>query len=237
MSCGVPDRVAVAVTAVCTAALGAVVLVLGATNPPTPAAITTDRLGPDSGELVADYLARADESLEGPDGEDVRWALVSFDSEVTTSQADTTVQAVHTDTVNPGTGNPNTAISQVWFRVPIDRVQTPIVAVGVAGAESIARSPGYAAARLYGTTGEWDRQGRIDAVSAYRLAQDCACVVGVTVRGPQSDLAALAAVPGVRAVEALPADAVYGRFAVRPLLPEQTVAVTPGPDDGDVPER
>ncbi|MFF0817064.1 hypothetical protein ACFYVR_18175 [Rhodococcus sp. NPDC003318] len=217
-----PDRTAGVVAATCAAGLAAAVLVLGATNPPTPKAITTDRLGPDSGELVADYLARAAESLDGS-SQETSWGLVAFDTEVTATAADDLTGDV--------------PISQLWFRVPVERVQTPIVAVGVAGAESIARAPGYAAARLYGTTGEWDRQGRIDAVSAYRLAQDCACVVGATVRGPQSELAALAEVPGVRAVEALPADAVFGRFAVRPLLPEQTVAVTPGPDDGEVPER
>ncbi|GAA4480432.1 hypothetical protein GCM10023094_26950 [Rhodococcus olei] len=221
------DRIAAAVAAVCAAGLVAVVLVLGAANPPRQAPIATDRLGPDSGELVADYLARASASVD-PTGTDPRWALVTFTTEVTATQAASLVGAAGTD---------DAAISQLWFRVPIDRVQTPIVAVGVAGAESIARAPGYAAAQLYGTTGEWDRQGRIDAVSAARLGENCACALAATIRASQRDLAAVAAVPGVRAVEALPADAVFGRFAVRPLLPEQTLAVTPGPDDGEVPER
>lgn len=222
MSCGVRDRVAAAIAAACALVLAAVVLALGVANPPEPAPITTDRLGPDSGELVADYLTRAAATLE-PGAADVRWGLVGFDTEVTAEQA--------------GILLGDDVITQLWFRVPIDRVQTPIVPVGVAGADSIARAPGYAAAQLHGTTGEWDRQGRIDAVSASRLAGNCACVVAATVRAPQSDLAALGAVPGVRSVEALPGDAVFGRFAVRPLLPEQTVTVVPGPDDGEVPER
>lgn len=232
MSCGVSDRITAAVAAVCAVGLVAVVLVLGAANPPRRAPVATDRLGPDSGELVADYLARAAASVD-PTGTDPRWGLVTFTTEVTATQAASLVGAAGTDAA----GTDDAVISQLWFRVPIDRVQTPIVGVGVAGAESIARSPGYAAAQLYGTTGEWDRQGRIDAVSAARLGENCACALAATIRASQRDLAAVAAVPGVRAVEALPADAVFGRFAVRPLLPEQSVAVTPGPDDGEVPER
>jgi hypothetical protein len=40
---------------------------------------------------------------------------------------------------------------------------------------------------------------------------------------------------GVRAVEALPPDAVSGKFAVEPLLPEYIDVVGPLPDDGPVP--
>lgn len=227
MSCGVPDRIATVAAVVCAVALAVVVVVLGVENPPTPRPVSTDSLGPDAGEPVADYLARASVTLDeaAVDGADSgpRWGLVTFDDEVTATDADALTGDVR--------------ISQVWFRVPIDRVQTPIVPVGVAGAESVARASGLAAAQLHGTTGEWDRQARVDAVSASRLTQDCACVVAVTVRAPLTELVALSDVAGVRSVEALPADAVFGRFAVRPLLPEQTEAVTPGPDDGEVPER
>lgn len=216
------DRVGAAIAAGCAAALAVTVVALGAANPPARTPVGTDVLGPNPGERVAGYLARAAETVVA-DGPEARWALVSFDTEVTASGAQSLLGAV--------------PASELWFRVPIDRVQTPIVGVGVAGAESVARAPGYAAARLNGAATGSDRSGRVAAVSAHRLAQDCACVVAATVRAPQRDLAALAEVDGVRVVEALPADAVFGRFAVRPLLPEQTVAVTPGPDDGEVPER
>ncbi|MFD4293972.1 hypothetical protein ACFWPA_11885 [Rhodococcus sp. NPDC058505] len=217
-----PDRIGAAITAVCAAGLAATVVALGVANPPTPRTVGTDVLGPDPGEQVAGYLTRAADSVAAA-GPDVRWALVSFDTEVTASGA----QALLGDV----------GASQLWFRVPIDRVQTPIVAVGVAGAASVARAPGYAAARVAGAASTDDRAGRIAAVSASRLAGDCACVVAATVRAPQDDLLALAAGEGVWAVEALPADAVFGRFAVRPLLPGQSGTVAPGPDDGAVPER
>ncbi|MFE3289863.1 hypothetical protein [Rhodococcus sp. NPDC059234] len=218
-----PLRAGVATTVACAVALVVLVLLLGVLTPPRPSSIATDRLGPDSGEPVADYLDRARTSLADLDGASQRWALVSFDPEQTAAQAYRTAGGVR--------------VSQVLFRVPLDRVQTQLIVVDVAGEESVLRAPAVAAGRLSGSTGEWDRQGRVDAVSASRLAQDCPCVVGLTVRGDPDRLRELAAAPGVRAVEALPADAVFGRFAVNPLLPEQTQAASPGPDDGEVPAR
>lgn len=47
-------------------------------------------------------------------------------------------------------------------------------------------------------------------------------------------MGALRSTSAVRAVEALHADAVFGRFAIRPLLPEHAETVSPGPDDGAV---
>jgi hypothetical protein len=213
----------VATTVACAVALVVLVLVLGAATPPRPSSIATDRLGPDSGEPVSGYLDRARASLADPAAPGPRWALVSFDREQTAAQAYRTADGVR--------------VSQMLLRVPLDRVQTPLVVVDVAGEESALRAPAVAAGRLFGSAGEWDRQARIDSVSAARLAQDCPCVVGLTVHGDPDALRALAAAPGVRAVEALPADAVFGRFAVTPLLPEQTQTASPGPDDGEVPAR
>ena len=56
------------------------------------------------------------------------------------------------------------------------------------------------------------------------------------VRADLPRLNAVAALPGVRAVQALPADAVSGGFAVNPLLPAQSELAVPGPDTGPVPE-
>ncbi|KAF0963683.1 hypothetical protein [Rhodococcus sp. T7] len=212
-----------AVPAVLTAVvLIAVTVVLGALNPVRRAPVSTDTLGPDNGEVVAGYLARADRSLDEADGRQERWALVSFTRPVTT------------ETVRDAASG--TRVSQVLFRVPLDRVQTPLVPVSVAaGDAALARASDLAAGRAQAMTGETARQAQIAAVSSAELARNCACVIGVVVRGDQDALAALRSEPDVRAVEALGADAVAGRFAVRPLLPEQVETVAPGPDDGVVP--
>ena len=212
-----------AVPAVLTAVvLIAVTVVLGALNPVRRTPVSTDTLGPDNGEVVADYLARADRSLDEADGRQERWALVSFTRPVTT------------DTVRDAASG--TRVSQVLFRVPLDRVQTPFVPVSVAaGDAALARASDLAAGRAQAMTGETERQAQIAAVSSAELAGNCACVIGVVVRGDHDALAALRSEPDVRAVEALGADAVAGRFAVRPLLPEQVETVAPGPDDGVVP--
>ncbi|SDE25950.1 hypothetical protein [Rhodococcus tukisamuensis] len=220
------DRTRSAATAGCVLALVALVVVLGVLNPPQRPPVATDRLGPDSGEPVAQYLDRAAAGLADLDTGTAtaeHWALVSLTTERTAPDAYRLAAGVR--------------VSELLFRVPLDRVQTPLVVVGVAGERSAARAAAVAAGRMQGSAGEWDRQAQIDAVSAARLSADCACVVGLTVRGDPASLRALAATPGVRSVEALPADAVFGRFAVVPLLPGQTETVAPGPDDGEVPRR
>ncbi|MFC9833500.1 hypothetical protein ACFVKB_06705 [Rhodococcus sp. NPDC127530] len=200
----------------------AVTVVLGALHPVRRAPVSTDTLGPDNGEVVADYLARAGRSLDAADGLREHWALVSFTRPVTT------------EVVRDVTSG--TRVSQVLFRVPLDRVQTPLVPVSVAaGDAALARASVLAAGRAQAMTGETERQAQIAAVSSAQLARNCACVIGVVVRGDHDALTALRSAPDVRAVEALGADAVAGRFAVRPLLPEQVEIVVPGPDDGVVP--
>ena len=89
-------------------ALIAVTVVLGALHPVRRAPVSTDTLGPDNGEVVADYLARADRSLDAPDARREHWALVSFARPVTTE--------VVRDAAS------GTRVSQVLFRVPLDRV-------------------------------------------------------------------------------------------------------------------
>lgn len=209
-----------------TVALAAVVVFLGVANPPQPGRVGTDALGPESGELVASYLERADASLTNADADagesGPRWALASFEAPITTSGL--------LDVVG------DLRVSQVLFRVPVERVQTPIVAVPVPDNDvAVARAPAVAAARLQAGIVGHDRSSQVAAYSADRLSAGCACVVGATVRGSLDQLRALAAVPGVRAVEALPGDAVAGAFSVNPLLPTQTASVVPGPDDGTVP--
>ncbi|WP_181783622.1 hypothetical protein [Pseudonocardia pini] len=62
----------------------------------------------------------------------------------------------------------------------------------------------------------------------------CACVVALVVEADRAGLDRLAASPGVRAVEAAPVGVTPAELALSPLLPEQTVAAGPVPDDGPV---
>ncbi|MBF6471506.1 MULTISPECIES: hypothetical protein [Nocardia] len=201
-------------------ALGALVFALGALNPPYRAPVSTDRLGPDRGEQVADYLARSGDSLNAQDDEQ-HWALVSFTEPLVPEQI-----PAHSGSLR---------IAQVLYRVPIPRVQTPLVVVPVPeGIAAAVDSAPYAAWLLPRPAD--DRSARVVEVSAARLRGGCACVVGLVVRGTPAQLRNLAAQNGIRAVQALPADAVAGSFAVAPLLPDYRDVVLPGPDDGPVPQ-
>ena len=54
--------------------------------------------------------------------------------------------------------------------------------------------------------------------------RNCACVFGALVRGKARDLAALPALPGIRAVDIGGGD--VDTLQIQPLLPEQKVTVT-----------
>ncbi|MDJ0393108.1 hypothetical protein QMK17_07160 [Rhodococcus sp. G-MC3] len=198
-------------------------LVVGAANPLPHPVVSTDALGPDNSETVADYLGRARAGLADLAGDpDLHWALVSFDSSSSPEQV-----------AQVATGE---RVAQVLVRVSIDRVQTQVIAIGVSGSpESILESENAAATTLQGSVGQWDRQSRIDAASAPRLAAGCYCVVGLIVHAAADALLSMQAKPGVRVVEALPQGATAGKFAVRALLPDYVDVVGPLPDDGPVP--
>ncbi|WP_227982971.1 hypothetical protein [Nocardia spumae] len=199
------------------------VVVLGWARPPRPSVLGTDRLGPDSGEPVADYLDRARESLSGDDAA-ARWALVTLRT------------GLGTDDVVDVVAGPR--ISQLLYHVPIDRVYTPVITVPVpAGAAAARAAQAAAAGAMDHVQADDDRSRRIAAVLAARLRAGCPCAVNLVVRGTLAQLRALAAHSAVRSVQALPPDAAAGAFAVLPLLPEQTDTVTPGPDDGAIPDR
>ncbi|AHH17184.1 hypothetical protein NONO_c23880 [Nocardia nova SH22a] len=199
-----------------------VVVVLGWAQPPRPGAIATDRLGPDSGERVADYLERAEATLPGGDT-DPHWALVTLRNGLTT---DAVVGAVA-----------GLRVSQVLYHVPLDRVYTPVIVVPVAaGTDAVQAAQPAAAGAMDHVLNSDDRSRRIAAVSAARLRSGCACAVNLVVRGTLAQLRGLAAHEAIRSVEALPPDAAAGTFAVLPLLPGQLDVVAPGPDDGEVPQ-
>nr|WP_322002370.1 hypothetical protein [Rhodococcus qingshengii] len=208
----------------------AAVVGVGFANPvPTPP-IRTDTLGPDSGEAVPDYLDRARDSVASVDGP--VWALVSFTKPLTVDEVITSTSSVQV----PGAEVSGVRVSRVMFRVPIERVQTPLMSVPVPdNDESVRRSPGVAATRLVSLGGDSDRQQQVALASAKQLSAGCACAVGVLVRATPEGLEAIEHDSNVRAVEALPSDASPWLAAVRPLLPEYVDVVAPGPDDGPVP--
>lgn len=208
----------------------AAVVGVGFANPvPTPP-ITTDTLGPDSGEAVPGYLERARDSVASVDGP--VWALVSFTKALTVDEVITSTSSVQV----PGAEVSGVRVSRVMFRVPIERVQTPLMSVPVPdNDEAVRRSPGVAATRLVSLGGDTDRQQQVALASAKQLSAGCACAVGVLVRATPEGLEAIEHDSNVRAVEALPSDASPWLAAVRPLLPEYVDVVAPGPDDGPVP--
>ena len=215
----------------------ALVVILTAlrTELPRSAGVMTDAVGPEAGESIAGYRDRAAATLTvGGAGNDLHWALVSADTEWSAAGAAGVVQDLP-------------RASALLVRVPVDGVAMPVtesvVAEPVAGEDSrvatFARGlerTAVGSASAAATVPAGDRGGRKAALTATRLRAGAPAIIGLVVRGTINQLRAVADAPGVRAVEALPADAVWGQFAVRPLLPQQTDAADPLPDDAPVPD-
>lgn len=160
-------------------------------------AINGDVLGPETGESTGDYLARAGEALAATTGDAPRWALVSPDGPADVA-----------------------ALTAVFTDQPALRVST-LLAGGVQWAlpePSLGhrREDVFAQARhrVAGSAGIPDTDKALG-------------ITGVIVHGTPAELHSLASTPGVRAVEPLPVDAVYGRFGMRPL--EDTAPAPPVP--------
>ncbi|MGV9668328.1 hypothetical protein ACWDUL_24660 [Nocardia niigatensis] len=215
-----PRRVGIATAVVLFAIL---IVVLGWAIPPRSAVISSDRLGPESSEPVGHYLERARTSLQGTDSGG-HWALLTFSEGIT---ADRIPEF-----------NGGLRISEVDYHVAVDRVATPIIGIGVPAGDAVAvASVKSAAAQMDSTPTFDDRSTRVKNLVAGRLRANCACVVALVLHGTLDQLRTLAAHPGVRAVEALPADASADVFAVSPLLPEQLESAGPPSDDGPVPDN
>lgn len=196
----------------------------GPSGPPGPPPGSV-RLGPDPGEDVAGYLARIPAELP-PAGPSVL-ALVQFAGPLT--DADALAAA--------GGGAAVTAV----FQVPLPRVQTalafedlePQVPPSTAVESARARAAAAAAARTGAGT---ERQRAVATAERAALADPaCACVIALVVRGDRAVLDAVAARPGVRAVQAAPPGVAPVELALAPLLPAQTARADPPPDDGPVP--
>lgn len=199
-----------------------------------------DRLGPTDGTSIEAYVAEAAASLRGVTDEEPRWALVALREPLPAGEVATWFEEIDTLAATASPPTDGVRVSQVYFRVPFDRVSVPILAVDVpADPRTIATTPITAASRWAGAV-QWagqtatERATRTYELGRDRLAADCACVIALTVRAEGDRLRALADDPRVRAVEALPADAVYGRFAVSAPIPGQAIA-GPIPDDGPLP--
>lgn len=189
---------------------------------PAPGSV---RLGPDAGEAVAAYLTRLPADLP-PSGVAVP-ALLQFAA--APEPADALVAAAGTE--------PLVAV----FRVPLPRVQTalrfvpldPGVAPAIALRSAQDRAQQAAAADAGRSVG---RPRDVAVVEAAALGGErCRCVVALVVRADRAGLAAVAARPGVRAVQAAPPGSTARELALAPLLPEQTERADPLPDDGPVP--
>ncbi|MBT0565244.1 hypothetical protein [Williamsia sp. CHRR-6] len=234
LGCGRIPIVVVVVSAVFVGLL----YVVGLTHPPARPAVGTDRLGPENGQLVEEYLSQSSASLAGARA-GARWALVSLRAGLD----DEAAWAVTSGTMR----------SQVAFHVAVPQVATPTLLVPVtdirrsldlargqavsdAQADAVSANPSTAGDRpAPAPDPDTARSAAIARLVVRRLSGDCACVVALVVRGLPSTLRQLAARPQVRAVEVLPADAAGGRFAVVPLLPETTGRVGPSVDTGPVP--
>lgn len=201
---------------------------LGSLTPVRSPATPTVSLGPDQGAPVADVLAAADAAIAAVPVDDPgpRWALVSLTAGLTPAAAAPLLTDVR--------------VSRVLLHLALDRVQTAVVAVDTAGqrpprevlddAEAVAAATQAAAASTAP-----GRAGMTAAAEAAALRAGCGCVVGLVVRGDGAALRGLARATGVRSVDPAPAGTSWGSLAVRPLLPEQSGVVGPGPDDGPVP--
>lgn len=198
----------------------------GCSAPPAEPVPGTELLGPEPGERVVDYLARAAGTL--PTGGQA-WALVQLAEPVGAEAAAALVGDVR--------------VSRVVFRVRLPRVQTALVTVPVpgqrpaeelTGAQRQAAADRERAAERAAAAGQ-RRAAEVAAVEAAELRAGCVCVLALLVHADRAALRALAARPPVRAIHAATPGLPLPSVAVSPLLPEQTEVAGPVPDDGPVP--
>lgn len=217
-----PRRAWWVLLAVLVVVFGLTTWVAGQRDEPVPRGV--QRLGPEAGEPVAEYLHRASASL--PAGHSPHWALVELDSYLTPDRAADLTRGVR--------------LSRVVFRVPLPRVQTALITRDLPGqqpvSELVAAEQSAAAERLAASrTASDSRRAAVDAAEAAQLRRGCACVLALLVLGDGDALRTVAGRPNVRAVHAALADTSIQDLAIAPLLPEQDEMAGPVPDDGPVP--
>lgn len=159
------------VGAVAVGLLVALISLLGARTRFEPVPVG-DQLGQDNGETFAEYVERAEASLDDAPGDAPAFALVTFAGETAPEEASAVLEPV----------------GRVDAVIPPDAPLQPI--------------------------GE-PKEGR-DRTEIFRIAVD-GDVAGAVVRDTGDALRALSANERIAAVEALPPDAVWGAFGVRPV--------------------
>lgn len=196
---------------------------LGSATPTPSVRPDGDRLGPQSGQAVAEYLGQARASLAAAPAGERRWALISPAAEWTPDEV--WARAAGLDRVG-----------RVLVRVRIPGVATPTATVPPGqSAEGVRAVNELAALAMPGLVAPGARGEAIARVTASRLRAGVPAVVGVVVWGTGDALRAVAGRPGVRSVQVLPRDG--ARFGVSALLPSYTETATPDPDDRPVPAR
>lgn len=155
-----------------------------------PTAVNGDALGPETGESIDAYRHRAAATLADATGDAARWALVTPEHPVGVPG----LTALFAPSVEDSDLRVSTLLTgQSQWPLPEPSVGHRREDVFTAAWNTIARTAGVADSDPSLLTG------------------------GIVVHATPAQLTALATVPGVLAVEALPPDAVYGRFAMRPL--------------------
>ena len=196
---------------------------LGSATPVRVARPDGDRLGPQSGQAVAEYLGEARASLAAAPAGERRWALISPVTEWTPDEVWTRAAGLD-------------RVGRVLVRVRIPGVATPTAAVAPGQSiEGVRAVNELAALEMPELVAPGARGDAIARVTVSRLRAGVPAVVGVVVWGTGEALRAVAGRPGVRSVEVLPRDG--ARFGVSALLPSSTDRAVPGPDDRPVPAR
>lgn len=218
-----PSRARWAVLAVLFVVFGVTVVVAGHRGEPVHSGV--QRLGPEGGEPVAQYLRRAGASLPTTTSGPV-WALVELDGYLTPEPAAELAHGVR--------------LSRVVLRVPLPRVQTALITRDLPGQRPVtelAEAMRSAAQDRLAASREAPsgRPAAVTAAEAAQLRSGCACVLALLVYGDGSALRTVTARPGVRAVHAALPDTPLQDLAISPLLPEQVDLAGPVPDDGPVP--
>jgi hypothetical protein len=218
-----PSRARRAVLAVLLVGFGFALWVAGQPGVPLPSGV--QRLGPEAGEPVADYLRRAGASLPAANAGPV-WALVELAGYLTPEPAAELTQGVR--------------LSRVILRVPLPRVQTALISRDLPGQRPLAELAGALAGAAQDRLAEsravpGGRGAAVAAAEAAQLRSGCACVLALLVRGDREALRTLAARPGARSVHAALPDTTLQDLAISPLLPEQVDVAGPVSDDGPVP--
>ena len=162
------------------AACGVVFAVLGVTaigmlTPAQQPGVQGDMLGPQPGEEMNEYAARAETSLQNA-GAQSAYALVTFDAPC----------------------DPAAAARRVSIAARVDALLLVDAPAHPIPADVFAREAQRAANRA----------------QAKGVALNPTAIGAVVVYAPGDDLRAIAETAGVRAVEALPSDAVWGMFGI-----------------------